>query len=259
MPAEFDFPRRTVLRTFFYTGPWFDETSEKASADCGFPFERLDGRPILYASLGTLQSSDNKHFNLIAQACAGLDLQVVISVGEKGKTDLPKLPGNHLVVRYAPQIAMLRRAALSITHAGMNTTMQALCFGVPLIAIPLAHDQPAIAARLKRTGAGIVFSPRELTARKLRCAIDSILERGSTWQVQAAYMQRVIAESGGVERAADIVERSMPGSLRESAAVVLTASTSGFSNSAGDLTCGHARPSLAVRNDSSADSHRSNT
>jgi zeaxanthin glucosyltransferase len=209
MPAEFDFPRRTLPPTFHYTGPWFDDMTESSSRSREFPFERLDGRPILYASLGTLQSSNHKHFDTIAEACIGLDLQVVISVGASVGAKLPELPGNHLVVRYAPQLALLKRAALTITHAGMNTTMQALYFGSPVIAVPQAHDQPAIAARLKRTGAGMVFSPQQLTVSKLRSAIDSILAKNSPWQTQARRMRDVIEKSGGVERAADILEASM--------------------------------------------------
>ncbi|HEY6991558.1 MAG TPA: nucleotide disphospho-sugar-binding domain-containing protein [Bryobacteraceae bacterium] len=209
MPAEFDFPRQMPPPNLHYTGPWVDEVFEKSASTSEFPLDRLDGRPVLYVSLGTLQNVHSKYFNIIAEACTGLNLQVVISVGAKKNAGLPKLPGNHLVVRYAPQIAVLRRSALAITHAGMNTTMHALHFGIPLIAIPLAHDQPAIAARLKRTGAGVVFSPNELTVQKLRRAIDSILENDSAWKVHARRMQQVIAEAGGVERAADIVEQSM--------------------------------------------------
>ena len=209
MPAEFDFPRRTLPATFHYTGPWLDDSFESSSRSHKFPFERLDGRPILYASLGTLQSSTHKHFNTIAQACTGLGLQVVMSVGAREGAELPEYPGNHLVVPFAPQLALLKRAALTITHAGMNTTMQALYCGSPLIAIPLAHDQPAIAARLKRTGAGVALRPNQLTVRGLRSAIDRILEKNSTWQVQARRMEKVIAKAGGVERAADILEETM--------------------------------------------------
>jgi MGT family glycosyltransferase len=138
-----------------------------------------------------------------------LNLQVVISVGATENAGLPRLPGNHLVVPYAPQSALLKCAALTITHAGMNTTLQALYSGSPLIAIPLAHDQPAIAARLRRTGAGIVISPHDLTVRRLRTAIDSILENDSPWQAEALRMRRAIAAAGGVERAADIVDRTV--------------------------------------------------
>jgi zeaxanthin glucosyltransferase len=209
MPAEFDFPRRRLPPTFHYTGPWLDDKTEDSPLAREFPFERLDGRPILYASLGTLQSSNHRHFNTIAEACVGLDLQVVISVGAGEAAQLPDLPGNHLVVRYAPQLALLKRAAVTITHAGMNTMMQALYFGSPVIAVPLAHDQPAIAARLKRTGAGVVFSPDQLTVPKLRSAIDSILAKDSPWQAQARRMRDAITEAGGVTRAADILESRM--------------------------------------------------
>jgi zeaxanthin glucosyltransferase len=209
MPAEFDFPRRTLPAGFHYTGPWFDGALDKSSGSRQFPFDRLDGRPILYASLGTLQSSTHKHFETIASACAGLDLQVVISVGASQDAELPRLPGNHLVVAWAPQLTLLKGAALTITHAGLNTTLQALCFGSPVIALPLAHDQPAIAARLKCTGAGIVLSSSEVTVSRLRAAIDSILQKDSTWQIEARRMQHAIAAAGGVERAAGIVEQSM--------------------------------------------------
>jgi MGT family glycosyltransferase len=209
MPAEFDFPRRKAPKTMHYTGPWIDDTLEAQFAGPEFPFEKLDGRPILYASLGTLQSSTSRHFEMIARACEGVDLQVVIPIGAKKGASLPNLPGNHLVVRFAPQIKLLKRTALTITHAGMNTTMHALHFGIPLLAIPLAHDQPAIAARLKRTGAGIVLSPGAVSVKKLRKAIDSIRERDSSWQSQAKFMQQAIAKAGGVVQAANIIEQSL--------------------------------------------------
>ena len=49
MPAEFDFPRRNAPSCFHYTGPWFDEVNDGSSRASAFPFERLDGRPLLYA------------------------------------------------------------------------------------------------------------------------------------------------------------------------------------------------------------------
>ena len=45
---------------------------------------------------------------------------------------LGNLPGAPVVVNYAPQLDLLSRAALTITHAGTNTTLAALSFGVPL-------------------------------------------------------------------------------------------------------------------------------
>jgi zeaxanthin glucosyltransferase len=203
MPQEFDFPRKALPAVFHYLGPWFDSFTSNVR----FPFEQLDGRPLIFGSLGTLQKKDHRYFDIMASACAGLDAQLVLSLGDVNGVDVPKLPGNPLVVNYAPQIDLLSRAALTITHSGMNTTQQSLHFGVPMIAIPLAHDQPAIAARLGRTGAGIVIRPRQLNYARLRAAIELLLPQSSTYREEARRMQEAIRKAGGVQRAADIIEQ----------------------------------------------------
>jgi zeaxanthin glucosyltransferase len=203
MPLEFDFPRKRLPSEFHYLGPWFDGFTAKVQ----FPFEQLDGRPLIYGSLGTLQSKDHHFFKVMALACMGLDAQLVLSLGDVSGVDVPNLPGNPLVVNYAPQTDLLSRAALTITHSGMNTTQQSLHFGVPIVAIPLTHDQPAIAARLHRTGAGIVIPPGQLSYPRLRAAVESILPRTSSYRKEARRLQEAIRQAGGVQRAADIVEQ----------------------------------------------------
>ncbi len=205
MPREFDFPRKRLPSGFHYLGPWFDDRPSGSP----FPFEHLNGKPLIYASLGTLQSKDHRFFRLIAAACAGLDAQLVLSLGDVSGKDVPTLPGKPLVVNYAPQIELLSRAALTITHAGMNTTQQSLYFGVPMVAIPLAHDQPAIAARIARTGAGIVIPPRRLSPARLRGAVESALARDSKCRENALRLKGAIQRAGGVERAADLVEQAV--------------------------------------------------
>lgn len=203
MPREFDFPRERLPSGFHYLGPWFDHFSSKIP----FPFEKLDQRPLIYGSLGTLQRKDSHYFGLIAQACVGLDAQLVLSLGDTSGAEIPTLPGNPLVVNYAPQTELLSRAALTITHAGMNTTQQSLYFGVPMIAVPLAHDQPAIAARIGRTGAGIVIPPRKLSCAGLRAAVELILPQNSSYRKHAQRLQEAIRQAGGLKGAADIVEQ----------------------------------------------------
>src|ERR1019366_9664584 len=53
MPREFDFPRENLPAGFRYLGPFLDE---RPVGDLSFPFDRLDTRPLVYASFGTLQS-----------------------------------------------------------------------------------------------------------------------------------------------------------------------------------------------------------
>lgn len=204
MPREFDFPRRHLPGTFHYLGPWFD----RAVPDTPFPFEKLDGRPLIYGSIGTLQSQNSHYFQIMAEACAGLDAQLVLALGSGQGEAMRDLPGRPLVVNFAPQIELLSRAAMTITHAGMNTTQQSLYFGVPAVAIPLAHDQPAIAARLARTGAGIAIPPRKLTVETLRRAVQAVLPADSTFRAEARRLGQACRAAGGVERAAEIAEQA---------------------------------------------------
>lgn len=58
--------------------------------------------------MGTLQNRLEWVFAEIARACMGLDAQLVISLGGgKDPAQIGPVPGNPLVVRYAPQLRLL--------------------------------------------------------------------------------------------------------------------------------------------------------
>jgi UDP:flavonoid glycosyltransferase YjiC (YdhE family) len=99
--------------------------------------------------MGTIQNRSIGLFHKIDSTCEELDAQLVISLGEAVSPQLlPPLPGSPLVVEYVPQLELLKRVTLTITHAGMNTTLESLSNEVPMIAIPIANDQPEVAARV---------------------------------------------------------------------------------------------------------------
>ncbi|MBV9759126.1 MAG: MGT family glycosyltransferase [Acidobacteriaceae bacterium] len=203
MARELDFPRRALPQSFHYLGPFCDAGGPGGGA--AFPFERLNGKPLIYASLGTLQARDSRHFHTIAEACAGLEAQLVIATGGEGG-DLPQgLAGEPVVVRYAPQLDLLARASLTITHAGLNTVMQSLLFGVPMVALPITHDQPAIAARMAHAGAGETIPIGRATSANLRAAVQRVM-REPGYRTRAESLRDSVKAAGGVERAAAIVE-----------------------------------------------------
>ena len=137
----------------------------------------------------------------------GLDAQLVISLGGATSPEaLPDLPGSPLVVGYAPQLELLKRTTLTITHAGLNTTLESLSNGVPMVAIPIANDQPGVGARLAWTGAGEVVPLARLSVPKLRDAIAGVL-KDDTYRKNTSRLAEAIARAGGVSRAADIVEQ----------------------------------------------------
>jgi zeaxanthin glucosyltransferase len=203
LPSVLEFDVVTLPPPVHYTGPFL---GAQLRPKVDFEWERLDGRPLLYASLGTLQNGSEETFRTIAEACADIDAQLVISLGGGLDPDrLGTLPGNPIVLRYAPQLEIVKRAAAVITHAGLNTALESLAGGVPLVCIPLGNDQPGVAARVAARGAGVVVSRSKLTVKRLRAAVLAVL--GNEKYRQAANEVRAaIRELDGLERAADIIE-----------------------------------------------------
>ncbi|NJL51272.1 MAG: glycosyltransferase [Hydrococcus sp. SU_1_0] len=203
-PREFEFPRRELPSCFHFTGSFSNPASREAIS---FPYERLTKQPLIYASLGTLQNQLLWIFEMIASACADMDVQLVIALGGGTNPDaLTELAGNPLVVGYAPQLELLQRASLTITHAGLNTTLESLSNGVPMVAIPITNDQPGVAARIAWTGTGEVIPLKKVTVEKLQTAIKQVLT-DDTYRQNALKLQTAIQQSAGVKKAADIIEQ----------------------------------------------------
>ncbi len=204
-PEGFEFPEERVPEHLHFTGPFFRmETREPTP----FPFERLDGRPLIYTSMGTIQNQLLPVFRTISAACVGLDAQLVIALGVKDAVPPQDFPGNPLVVPFAPQLELLQRASVVITHAGLNTALESLAHGVPMVAIPIANDQPGVAARLARIGAAEVIPLAKINESRVRAAIKAVLENPK-YREAARKMQRQIEAANGLQKAADIVEQTL--------------------------------------------------
>ena len=206
-PAFFDFPRSRPEPRLHFTGPWH---ANGGGSEIPFPWERLDGRPLVYASLGTLQNRLADVFAAIAEAVAPLNVQLVISLGAADQDVVSlaaRCPGNPVIVPVAPQLQLLDRATLAITHAGLNTALEALARGVPMVAIPITNDQPGVARRLEWLGLAEVVLPRQLTTSRLRQAVERVFGDPG-YRTRAQERAHEIAALDGVRRAADIVEEA---------------------------------------------------
>jgi zeaxanthin glucosyltransferase len=206
MPQCLDSRRVRLPRDFYYAGPFLQRATK---ANTGFPWEQLDGRPVLYASLGTTRNVQPGIFRVIAGACQALDVQLVIGLGNRLEPDaLGRLPGGTVVAQYAPQPELLKRACAVITHGGANTVFEALREGKPMVVIPLAFDQPALAARLQRLGIAEVLPANCLSLRLVRQAVEKVL-RESPYRDAAGKLQEQIGGIHGAELAANIMERRL--------------------------------------------------
>lgn len=208
-PREFDFPGNHHPAHFHYTGPWHDP-SLRPKVD--FPWEKLTGEPLIYASMGTLQNGAERIFQTIAAAAQAPGRQLVLSIGKNlDPGRIGPLSPTTILVNEAPQLELLQRASLCITHAGLNTTLEALAAGVPMVAIPVTNDQPGVAARIAYTGTGRVVPLRELADEaavdKLGAAIKTVLN-DVRYAENARRIQQAIAQTNGLNQAAGIIDRT---------------------------------------------------
>jgi zeaxanthin glucosyltransferase len=210
--AAFDLPNPHLPSHFHYVGPLRNQSPRSVP----FPSDRLTGQPLIYASLGSVQNRKYEIFYQIATACQGLDFQLVMPHGGgMNSQQIDSLPGDPLVVEYAPQREILARASLTITHGGMNTVLDSLSYGVPLIAIPITFEQPGTGARIRWTGVGEVIPLSQLTPTRLRGTIQHV-SISPVYATNAAIVQQAIQQSGGIYRAADLIEQAVHGEQQSS-------------------------------------------
>lgn len=207
---EFDFPRAAGLRPLYRVGPLRVPSEGKAeTGDIPFPIDTR--KPFVFMSLGTLQGHRFSLFQAAARACLRLDIQLLVAhCGGLTQQQVNALDATW-VVDFAPQRAVLARADLCITHGGMNTVMDALSFGVPLLALPIAFDQPGISARIMHHKVGLRLSPRLLTTARIQTAIETIL-REPDFALNAHEIGESISAADGLMLAADVIEDTLAGS-----------------------------------------------
>jgi zeaxanthin glucosyltransferase len=206
LPRALEFELAQGPEFLHYTGPWVNAAQRPPVI---FPWDLLDGRPLVYASLGTLQNGMEPVFRIIAEACAELPMQLVLSLGGGMEAErLGTLAGDPLVVRFAPQLELIKRAQVVITHAGINTALEALHEDVPIVAIPLGNDQPGVAARVAARGAGVVVPRRKLSADRLRRAVQLVLGEPS-YRESAQKLGLKMRAIDGPAMAAEIIERAL--------------------------------------------------
>jgi len=112
-------------------------------------------------------------------ATAGMkrkDFQLVLSVSHYlDPKEIGALPSNTIIVKRAPQLELLKRASVCITHAGMSTVLEALAQCVRQVAIPVTNDQRGVVARMDNKKTGLFVPLKDLTASRLSLLLDKVL------------------------------------------------------------------------------------
>ena len=206
VPRELQPDTPLVNDTFRFVGPTVNPPTQASD----FPFDALPAGPVVYISLGTLHLGSSDFFYQCFEAFADLPAQFILSVGKQ--TDLQALgtiPSNFIVRQSVPQLDVLKRASVFITHGGMNSALEGLYFGVPLIVIPQQVEQLIIGLNVADRGAGLVLrgalSGRRIAATELSAALERVLHEPGFHEAAKA-LQESLRESGGYKQAADEIQ-----------------------------------------------------
>lgn len=201
MPRSFQFDAPTIDGTFTFVGPMGSPE----------PWPAPDDRPVLLISLGSSYTNRPDFYRTCFTAFADNGWHVEMAVGTFVEpADLGAKPANFTVRQWVPQASILTRADAFITHAGMGGVMEALAQGVPLIAVPQAVDQLLTGPRIEELGLGRHIPRDEVTVDRLRAALHDVTTDEKIAANLGAIREEIRA-SGGVRRAADIVESQVEG------------------------------------------------
>jgi MGT family glycosyltransferase len=190
--------------SFHFVGPSILATTRK---DTDFAWDLLDSeRTKIYLSLGTLYSNNIEFYRTVFKAFSDYAAQFILSIGRLTDIhDLGLIPDNFIVQSSVPQLELLQKVDLFITHGGMNSVNEGLNFGVPLVLVPQQIEQAFNGRQVARQGAGIVLADTppygHLDARVLRCAVDKVLA-DPTYRLNAQRLSRSFHEAGGYRQAA---------------------------------------------------------
>lgn len=202
-----EFPRHALPPYFHHVGP-LRSPVRSLNDERPWPVER--DRPFVFASLGTLQGHRFGLFQRIAKACRALDVQLLVAhCGGLDDHQAKRLQaaGATWVTGFTSQPQVLRQADAVISHAGLNTVMDALVAGTPILALPIAFDQPGVAARVQHAGIGL-HSWHRSRWQTLAHRLDILLTEDD-FKARLEVLDKELQLAGGAQRAAAIIEQAV--------------------------------------------------
>jgi UDP:flavonoid glycosyltransferase YjiC (YdhE family) len=167
----------------------------------------LPERPTVHASLGTVF---HRTPGVFAAIIAGLRLEninLVVAIGcDQDPAAYGQQPPNVYIERYIAHSLLLPRCDVFVTHAGFSSVMAGLEQGLPMVAVPLAGDQPSNAQRCSALGVARVIGPDTRTPEAFRAAVREVL-RNPSYCNNAARLRQEIQLLPGPQYAVQLLEK----------------------------------------------------
>nr|WP_202130164.1 glycosyltransferase [Rathayibacter iranicus] len=177
-PGELHDPARSAqLPPYAFLGSAVREEPDDAEVQAWLA---ASSDPLVYVSFGSFLSVREDVLARVVAALAeveaeGRPVRVALAVGATAPSALGRIPDGWLVRGFLPQVTLLRRADLAVSHGGNNSVTEAMNAGVPLVVLPFSTDQFAGAAALEDAGVAAVLDPNSATPDQLADAARRML------------------------------------------------------------------------------------
>jgi MGT family glycosyltransferase len=197
-----------------FIGPTIDTDTRNSDLDAELAAHLNGPEPLVLVSLGTLHVGSDDFFRTCFQALADMPVRVLLAVGSHtvpGRLGRP--PANTLVRASVPQLEALKRTAVFVTHGGMNSALEGLAHGVPLVVIPQQFEQLVIGQAVADKGAGVVLrhhlSNRPVPPGDLRAAVEHALidsSQRTSAKAVGETLGEALGEGGGARAGAEVIQ-----------------------------------------------------
>lgn len=158
------------------------------------PRHDLAHLPLVVVSYSTTDQGQAAALRRAAAALGRLPVRGVVTCGPVVDPVSLDAPENVAVERFVDHRAVLRDAAVLVSHGGHGSVVGALRAGAPVVCVPQGRDQHDVAARLVATGAGLRV-PARSSPRRLAAAIGRVLADDGIRAAAAAVARAMAAEA----------------------------------------------------------------
>jgi MGT family glycosyltransferase len=205
-PSEVDYPRAHPLSENWHN---LQASVRATDPDWELPPELTGGdQPLIYLSMGSLGSADVELMRKLISELAEAPYRVIVSKGPQH--DQFELAGNMAGAEFLPQTSILPQVDLVITHGGNNTVTESLCFGKPMVLLPIFWDQHDNGQRIDETGYGVRLDTYGHEPEQLEGAMDRLLSDVELAERLDSASRRLQSQPG-TELAADLIEETVRG------------------------------------------------
>ncbi|GAB3078289.1 nucleotide disphospho-sugar-binding domain-containing protein [Nocardioides zeae] len=162
-------------------------------------------RPRVGVSLGHSSADDPARFRDLLAGLARLGgLEVVATAPAEVRRALGPLPEAVRVEPFVPLDALAATCQVVVDHGGGGTVCTVARHGVPQLVVPQHYDEPVLAARIERAGAGLALAPEHATPAAVHDAVQRLLEEERFRAGAAALRRELLAMPSARRVAADL-------------------------------------------------------